>query len=268
MKITVVQPAYFAGEHPDESIRAFLKERLSALAPGELMVLPEYANAGGHSEEKPIRAALSEAADMLSAASNAAKTAGGYVAVNVLEEQDGVLLNSTHLFAKDGKTAFVYHKQHLPPAEIRLGVRPGEPDGKCRCVCDLDGIRFAFLTCYDVYFNEQIEFIARAKPDILVVCGYQRAERTDIIEAQIKLLAFRCNAFVARASYSMNDREHGGNSMIVAPDGKILQNIGAGVGAVSAEVDSKEKYLRSAGFGGGMVRNDDFIGNGTCPDAF
>ncbi|MEE0946805.1 MAG: hypothetical protein U0M42_08290 [Acutalibacteraceae bacterium] len=57
------------------------------------------------------------------------------------------------------------------------------------CVCDLDSIRFGFMTCYDVYFNEQIEYLARHKPDIIVVPGYQRGERVDIIEAQEKLTA-------------------------------------------------------------------------------
>ena len=58
-------------------------------------------------------------------------------------------------------------------------------------VCTLDGIKFAFLTCYDAYFNEQIEFIAKHRPDIILVPGYQRGERVDIIRAQAKLTAFR-----------------------------------------------------------------------------
>ena len=66
----------------------------------------------------------------------------------------------------------------------------------------------------------------------------------------------------------MNDDEHGGNSMIVAPDGQILENSGKEVGSISAVIDPKQKYMRTAGFGGRMIRNDDFINNGLCPSAF
>ena len=66
----------------------------------------------------------------------------------------------------------------------------------------------------------------------------------------------------------MNDDGHGGNSMIVAPDGQILENLGKETGSISAIVDPKQKHMRSAGFGGAMIRNDDFINNGLCPEAF
>jgi len=140
--------------------------------------------------------------------------------------------------------------------------------GNGACVCDLDGLRFGFMTCYDVYFNEQIEYIAAQKPDIVLIPGYQRGERTDIIRAQAKLTAFRCNAFVARSSYSMNDEGHGGCSMIVAPNGLILTDLGAGIGATTVELDPKEKYMRTAGFGGNTVRNDQFIADGLRPQVF
>jgi predicted amidohydrolase len=119
-----------------------------------------------------------------------------------------------------------------------------------------------------VYFNEQIEYLASQKPDIILIPGYQRGEATDIIRAQAKLIAFRCNSFVAKSSYSMNSDEKGGCSMIVAPSGNILKDMGKDVGSVSVEIDPKWKYMRAAGFGGGMVRNDDFINDGLCPDVF
>ena len=50
--------------------------------------------------------------------------------------------------------------------------------------------------------------------------------------------------------------------MIVAPDGQILADLGSDVGRVSAEIDVFWKYLRPAGFGGKIVRNDDFINDG------
>jgi predicted amidohydrolase len=106
------------------------------------------------------------------------------------------------------------------------------------------------------------------KPDIILLPGYQRGEATDIIRAQTKLLAFRCNAYVAKSSYSMNDCERGGCSMIVSPDGKILTDMGKEIGSASAEIDPKFKHMRTAGFGGSMIRNDDFINAGLRPSVF
>ena len=239
-------------------------DELQKVEKGSLIVLPEYSNAGGVSDIESEKAAMPRAKEMLRTAAGIAKEKSAYIAINVLEDRNKESKNSTYLFDKKGNIAFVYDKIHLPPSEIALGVQYGEGT----CICDLDGIRFGFLTCYDVYFNEQIEYLAYQKPDIILIPGYQRGENTDIIRAQTKLIAFRCNSFVAKSSYSMDSDEKGGCSMIVAPDGKILQDMGKEIGSSSADVDLHYKYMRTAGFGGGMIRNDDFINNGLRPEIF
>ncbi len=264
LKITVLQPAYFAGENPDKKIAKFLIDELENIEKDCLVVLPEYSNAGGISDVESEKKAMPRAKEMLKKAAVIAKEKSAYVAINVLEERDNKIKNSTYLFNKKGEVAFVYDKIHLPPSEVKLGVERGSG----ACVCDLDGIRFGFMTCYDVYFNEQIEYLASKKPDIILIPGYQRGEKTDIIRAQTKLIAFRCNCFVAKSSYSMESDEKGGCSMIVAPDGEILKDLGKEVGSTSAEIDLKWKYMRAAGFGEGLIRNDDFIKEGLCPEVF
>lgn len=268
MNITVVQPSYYAGENPDEKIADFLLGQLEIVTPGGLILLPEYSNAGGISDIESELAALPRAKIMLEKTAEIAKIKKAYISINVLERRNEKIKNSTYLFGKNGEILFIYDKQHLPPSEIKLGVEAGNETGKCKCTFEADGIRFAFMTCYDVYFNEQIEHIAKFKPDIILIPGYQRGERTDIIRAQAKLTAFRCNSYVARSSFSMNDDGHGGCSMIVAPDGQILNDMGKEVGYISEKVDLKQKYIRTAGFGADTVRNDDFISAGLCPEAF
>jgi len=264
MKITVVQPPYDMGERPDEKIAEFLLNELQKVQKDGLIVLPEYSNAGGVSDASSQKAAMPRAKEMLRKAALIAKEKGAYVAMNVLEGRDGRIKNSTYLLDREGNTAFVYDKIHLPPSEVLLGIERGSG----ACICDLDGIRFGFLTCYDVYFHEQIEYLASQKPDIILFPGYQRGEATDIIRAQTKLIAFRCNSVVAKASCSMDSDEKGGCSMIAAPNGKILADLGKEIGSISAEVDPHDKYMRTAGFGGSMIRNDDFINYGLCPDIF
>lgn len=264
MKITVVQPKYYSGENPDSAIADFLLKELETAEKGGLIVLPEYSNAGGLSDPEKELLALPRGEEMKKAASKIAREKSAYVVINVLEKRDGEIKNSSYLFGTDGKTKFIYDKIHLPPSEVKLGVAYGKGD----CTCELDGIRFGFMTCYDVYYNEQIEHMAQFNPDIVVIPGYQRGERTDIIRAQAKLTAFRLNSFIARSSYSMDDEEHGGCSMIVSPDGIILKDMGATVGSISAEVDPHFKYMRTAGFGEGLVPNNEFISAGLRPKVF
>ena len=98
-----------------------------------LIVLPEYSNAGGISDAESEKAALPRAEKLLKFAATTAKEKSAYVAINVLEERNQEIKNSTYLFDKMGNAFFVYDKIHLPPSEISLGVKYG--DGAC--VCDL-----------------------------------------------------------------------------------------------------------------------------------
>ncbi len=100
MNITVVQPAYFAGENPDEKISRFLLNQLENAAAGGLMVLPEYSNAGGLSDKRSELEALPRAQTMLKKASETAKEKGAYVAVNVLKKLGEKIKNSTYFLAK------------------------------------------------------------------------------------------------------------------------------------------------------------------------
>lgn len=264
IKAIVVQPPYFMGDNPDYKIAEFLYDELKKAPENSIIVLPEYSNAGGLNDAERELKAIPRAKEMLKQASEVAKQNKCYVAINVLEERQGKIKNSTYLINKRGETAFIYDKIHLPPSEIDLGVEYGNGD----CVCEVDGIRFGFLTCYDVYFYEQIEYLAKAKLDVIIIPGYQRGEDSDIIRAQTKMIAFRCNAFVLKSSYSMNDDYHGGCSMIVTPSGKILQDLGKNVGSAIAEIDVKSKHFRSAGYDRGQILNDEFINIGLRPEVF
>lgn len=261
--VTVVQPRYDVKS--DEKIRQFILNQLSELKENSILVFPEYSNAAGISDNDEKKNAMKYADELLKEAACAAKKKNSIVAINVLEKRNNEIKNSTYLFGRNGEVVFVYDKQHLPKAEKEFGIKS---NAICHCICDYEGIRYAFLTCYDVYFNEQIEYIAKQKPDVIFIPSYQRGERQDIIEAQTKMIAFRCNAYVLRSSYAMQDKNTGGCSMIVKPDGNIMENLKSNVGVQSSFVDLKEKYYRSAGFGEKLVRNDDFINAGLCPVSF
>ena len=84
MKITVIQPKYYAGQHPDAAIADFLLQEAEKAEPGSLVVLPEYANAGGLSQPEKLLSALPRADQMLKQVEELAARKGIYVSINVL----------------------------------------------------------------------------------------------------------------------------------------------------------------------------------------
>ena len=176
------------------------------------------------------------------------------------------------LFDAAGNVAGEYFKQHLPQAE-RKGKRLDDAYTRAYhapYTLDLDGVRYAFLTCYDNYYNEYIQHIALKKPDVLIVSSLQRGERMDILEMQMKNAAFTCNAWAVRASVSMGGEDcgHGANTMIVAPDGRVLASLGQKTGMLARDVDTKFKHMRADSYGQPPVPNDFFISKGRTPWAY
>lgn len=160
----------------------------------------------------------------------------------------------------------------IPSAPVGFGNR-GEDDGRrlhlrLSSAGDRGGGRNPprFPTCYDCYFNEYIAHIAARKPDIVLVSSHQRSERADILEMQVKNIAFNTNAFVLRASVAMGEGRDGGCSMVAGPDGRILAGFGQQIGMLSCEIgDPHRKYMRSNSFGGAMIPNDRFVEQGRTP---
>ena len=96
MKITVVQPKYYSGNSPDSVIAEFLINKLSEVEKDGLIVLPEYSNAGGLSDPEKELNALFRADQMLKKASETAKEKSAYIVINVLENRDGKIKNSSY----------------------------------------------------------------------------------------------------------------------------------------------------------------------------
>lgn len=170
----------------------------------DLIVLPGYANHPG-----PITHAEAVTADaqLFRLAADTARRCGAFVCIcGVLDEGEGPR-NLTRLYGRDGAAVHTYYKQHLPPGETGpLAIDGRYTSRACPdAVVEAAGIRFGFLTCYDIYFSEHVEYLADQQPDILLFPAYQRGERADILEAQARLCALRCNSYVLRASYAMGE---------------------------------------------------------------
>ncbi|HHW90356.1 MAG TPA: hypothetical protein GX745_05600 [Clostridiales bacterium] len=272
MKFLIIQPPYpIAKDMIENHINFILEELDNCPLDVDCIVLPEYSGSAGRKSEEHYMVAKDSAEKLIPALRKTISRVGCMAVINFaypIKDDAQKFRNTTLLLNREGHIVGTYYKQHLPTGE-RLQKNIDYEYTKKYCaptVIEIDGLKASFLTCYDIYFGEYIEQIARHNIDILFVSSLQRGERRDIIEMQAKYCAFRCNAFVIRSSFSMGENSNlGGCSMAVSPSGEIIHNMEQTIGSVVVEIEPKNKYKRPNGFEQPMVLAQDFIEKGRTP---
>ena len=266
MKIRVIQPPYpKCAEDTPDSVAFMIEQLLRCDEELDLILLPECCNApSGCGDSSLLRKLVAvHTQPLLDAVQETAVRCHAVVAINLYvpgQGCEGSVRNSTLLYDRQGRVAARYDKQHLPVSEYTNDfIDHSYLDGNENPFCaEVDGVRYAFLTCYDMYYTEMVHRMSLEKPDVVLICSLQRAERPDILEMQAKNTAFVCNSYVVRSSFHMGTgAKTGACSMVVAPDGLVLRNFGQEKGCFDVEVaDIHWKYRRSNGFGQPEVTND------------
>ena len=271
MKVCVIQPPY---AHDPAKIGESVEWELDALAKCgsdlDVIVLPEASDRQGtvSSPSALTNAVERFNAPLLAACSATAKRCGAVVFVNAIDKTPTGWRNTTFAYGRDGALAGKYDKAHLTAGEWkRLGLdasymwKWSEPT-----ILEIDGVRYAFMTCYDFYFYEAFSGIARLKPDIVIGCSHQRSDPHAVLESIGRYFAYNTGAYLVRASVSMGlDSPVGGSSMVVAPSGEILGNLYSRVGSLTVEFDPKAKFLKPMGFGNPVGLHSDYIEIGRRP---
>ena len=274
MKICAIQLPYgYTKEETEKSVDFLIQELNSCDESFDLILTPEYSNSPGTlSPEEALPFSIAHTEKLLEAAVNAAKRCNSIVALSACLKVGDSYRNTTRVYASDGSIAGEYYKQQLV---LREGAEHGVTHSyttECNPppIVTVNGIRLGFLICYDTYFDEYIAHLAYKKPDVILVSSFQRGEDMDILRTMNKLLAFRCNAFVLRASVSMGETStKGGTSLIVDPKGKILMDMGQKTGKLVMEIDDIHyKNYRTNSYGGSLISNTDFIEQGRTPASY
>lgn len=264
MNICVIQPPYPTRPENTEQTVSFILQELERCDDSlDLILLPECCNAPSGCGDSELLKVLVDAntESLLSAVKKTAIRCNATVGINLYcKTEHQIVQNTTLLFNRKGEIVGKYVKQHLPVSEFANSYIDHSylyENNPPQCA-EVDGVRYAFLTCYDIYYTEFIHRIQLEKPDVVLLSSLQRAEREDILEMQAKYCAFICNAYVVRSSFSMgSSAQTGGCSMIVAPDGNVLTNFHQFAGSFDYTIEQPtQKYMRSNGFGQPDVPND------------
>ncbi|MBQ9719055.1 MAG: hypothetical protein IJV76_13785, partial [Clostridia bacterium] len=271
MNVCVIQP-YYSTDHADSA--GLLAWELDALDlcddSMDLIVLPEAADvpALAKTVEQFHESHAKYTEKILAKAAETAKRCHSVLFVNALYDSGAGLRNTTYAFDREGNVAGHYFKQHPTNGEVfkrhmdcAYSYGFSEPT-----VVEIEGIRYAFLTCYDFYFYENFANIARQRPDIIIGCSHQRSDTAEALELMSRFLAYNTNAYVVRASVSMGaDSPTGGGSCVVEPDGTVVFNMLNEIGMRTCVIDPSKKYYKPAGFGNPPSAHFEYIEVGRRP---
>lgn len=269
MKIAYLQPPYPDGKstNPQSVVDWMLNEAEVARDDTDLVVLPEYANCPGINDyEELVRFIHHEGRAFVDRLRSLARDKKICIAANVIRQAVDGLQNLTVLLNRNGEAIAEYQKIHLTEFERQaLQMIPGN----CPQLVEVDGARITFASCFDIYFAEYFEKLGSLHPDIIIIPSYQRSEKHHVILAQTAARAIDAGAFIVRSSYSMGAESNtGGMSMLVHPDGRILNNAEQETGIFYAEINPQEKWLRSKSFGQPAVPAREIIENNRRPEIY
>jgi glycerophosphoryl diester phosphodiesterase/predicted amidohydrolase len=209
----------------------------------------------------------------LEKACKTAKRCNSLVFVNAGYKTDFGIRNTTYAIDRSGEIVGKYFKAHPAPSEVKTDSLGGHEldvgysyEQREPYILELEGLRFAFLTCYDFYFYENFAKIARENIDIIIGCSLQRTDTHEALSIINKFLCYNTNAYLLRASVSLGE-ESGlcGCSMVVSPRGDTLINMESRVGIARCEINPKEKYYKPAGHGGAPRAHYEYIEEGRRP---
>lgn len=276
MKICVIQPHYSFDERDVSTCFEGLLELLDKCDESlDLIVLPEYSDALADVKGKAgfydtVRA---YGPILLERARETAKKCNAIVFVNAGYETENGIRNTTYAIDREGSIVGKYFKAHPAPSEVKTDAEGGHELDVAYSyeiaqpyVLELEGLRFAFLTCYDFYFYENFAKIARENVDIIIGCSLQRTDRHEALSIINKFLSYNTNAHLIRASVSLSeDSEVCGCSMVVSPDGRTLLNMESRVGLGICEIDPLKKYYKPAGHMGRLKSHYEYIEEGRRP---
>ena len=271
MKVCLVQPHYDVDYNKSEELFRWEMDALDRCDESmDVIVLPEACDVPALSKGKDAfyTSVARYCAPLLEKASQTAKRCNAVLFINVTADTPTGPRNTTVAFDRSGTEAGRYYKQHLTPGEVTkreldsdYTFQFSEP-----IVITIDGVRYGFLTCYDFYFYEAYAAIARQNVDVIIGCSHQRSDTHLALEIMSQFLAYNTNAYVFRASVSMEENsEIGGGSMVVAPTGQILLNMKSRVGMECVDVDITRKYYKPAGFGNPPAAHYEYVEEGRRP---
>ena len=271
MKARVIQPEFGMDRQAlDKSFEWTLRALEKCNKSLDIVVLPEFSEVPGATPQPEdfLKIAREYGPTLLKACSETARRCSTLVFCGAIDTECEVPRNAVFVYGRDGALIGKYYKEHLTAGEWKkYGLDKSYTEEWTKpLMMDIEGVRYAFLTCYDFYFYENFSNIARWKPDVIIGCSHQRSDTFRALDIINTFCAYNTGAYLVRASVSMGRRSKlGGCSCVVAPTGKILGKLRSQVRCLDVKFDPKAKYLKPAGYGNPPAMHSEYIEIGRRP---
>ena len=271
MKVCIVQPHYDVDYSRSQELYQWEMDALDRCDESmDMIVFPEAADVPALAPDREtfLASVAMFGQPLLQKAAATAKRCNAVLFINATLHTPTGPRNTTFCFDRNGNDVGHYYKQHLTPREVSKRKLDSDYTFEFSepTVITIDGIRYAFLTCYDFYFYEAFANIARQKVDVIIGCSHQRSDTHLSLEIMSQFLAYNTNTYVVRSSVSMDENSTiGGGSMVVAPNGEILLNMKSKIGMDCVDIDVTKKYYKPAGFGNPEAAHYEYIEAGRRP---
>ncbi len=271
MKARVIQPEFGMDRQAlDKSFEWTLRALEKCNKSLDIVVLPEFSEVPGATPQPEdfLKIAREYGPTLLKACSETARRCSTLVFCGAIDTECEVPRNAVFVYGRDGALIGKYYKEHLTAGEWKkYGLDKSYTEEWTKpLMMDIEGVRYAFLTCYDFYFYENFSNIARWKPDVIIGCSHQRSDTFRALDIINSFCAYNTGAYLVRASVSMGRRSKlGGCSCVVAPTGEILGTLRSEIATLDVTFDPKEKYLKPAGYGNPPSLHSEYIEIGRRP---
>lgn len=177
--------------------------------------MPEFCDcpALAKTKEQHEQSSLKYREILLEEAAKTARRCNAIVFLNARSENENGFRNTTFAFNRNGEIVGKYYKQHLVQSEVSVmkldsdySFEFSEPT-----IIEIEGIRFAFLVCYDFYFttgnDAVLAQLREISPDICLCCGGGIAP-WEIVDRAIKYDCKKVQFFKPYFNQEMINKAH------------------------------------------------------------
>ncbi|MBD5158300.1 MAG: carbon-nitrogen family hydrolase [Butyrivibrio sp.] len=203
----------------------------------DLVLFPEMSMTGYELNPELI-SETPQSNEVLSTMSGYAARYGTAIGVGYVLFDGGVYTNRYAIVGKDGSVLCDYSKIH-----------PFSPAGEDECYtagdslefCEIDGVTVCPLICYDLRFPEIFQ-AASEKADVIVVASNWDGVRNNHWKLLLQARALENQCYILGVNRIGSDGRafYVGNSMVIDPEGQIIDVLEGQAGFMLAEV-SKER---------------------------
>ncbi len=190
-----------------------------------LAILPELFLAGHHQDN--IRTESKQNKEIIDFFSELAIKKNLYLvlgSISFLENNN--IFNSSLILDNQGQIIYRYDKTHL--------FKNMKEDcyfkkGNSYQLVTIGDFKIAILICYDLRFPEPFRILSQQDVDLIIVVAAWPHFKVDLFSLFARARATENQCFLAavnKASLDLNQLSYGGHSTIIAPDGRVLEELG------------------------------------------